>query len=365
MILLCFWLYSCCQRKFGYNFLQNPFIEMNPHENKIDELLCQCETLIEQMFEKCRQNAPNYEVSFQQFKSALEKSVKKYLVKEEEYLPDVEEIKTFLGQIHYQELFLAIACANGDERAWWDFDREYRSYIEGITRKLAGSESNAEEAISALYYELYGSRIAEGKRVSKFLSYSGRGSLRSWLKTIIWHSLVDLHRSWAVSVSIDEMVETVGEGHAHALLIEQDSESDILDELTRKKYLKKTLQAMENTFSQLADHEKLILFYYYTEKLTLGQIARIVELPESPLRSWFKRKTERRQKEPSSRIHESTIMRWLEKTYSKVSNLFREELKKLGLKQQEIETCIKLAAEAFSNFSSTEKIFGFNIKSGK
>jgi len=335
---------------------------MVPHENKTDELLCQCETLIKQIFEQCRQNAPNYEVSFQQFKSALETSVKKYLIKEEEYLPDVEEIKTFLGEMHHQELFLAIACANGDEMAWWDFDREYRSYIERITRKLASSESTAEEAISALYYELYGSRIAEGERISKFSSYSGRGSLRSWLKTIIWHSLVDLHRSWTVSVSIDEMVETLGEGYTHASLTEQDSESDILDELTRKKYLKKSLQAMENAFSQLADHEKLILFYYYTEKLTLKQIARIVELPESPLRSWFKRKTEKRQKEPSSRIHESTIMRWLEKTYSKISSLFREELKKLGLKQREIEVCIELASQAFSDFSSTEKFFGFNIK---
>ena len=47
-----------------------------------------------------------------------------------------------------------------------------------------------------------------------------------------------------------------------------------------------------------------------------------------------------------SRIHESTIMRWLEKTYSKVLGLFRDELiGKHNLKDEEIEICIELATQ--------------------
>jgi RNA polymerase sigma factor (sigma-70 family) len=335
---------------------------MLPQENKLEALLQECEPLIQSMFAQCQQTAPDYEVTFDQFKSALQRSVEKYLIKGCESLPTIEEVREFLNGTYSQDLFLALACANGNEKAWWDFDKEYRKYIERITRSLTDSESIAEEAISAIYYELYGARIIDDERLSKFSTYSGRGSLRAWLKVIIWHSLVDLHRSSSLAISIDEMVENVGEGHAHASLIKQNPESERLDELTKKKYLKVVLQSMEKAFSRLSDHEKLILFYYYTEKLTLGQIAKIVEVPDSPLRSWFKRKTEKRKKDPSSKIHESTIMRWLEKTYKKILQLFHEELEAFNLKQQEVETCIEIAAEIFSNYSTTEQFFSYEKK---
>ena len=41
-------------------------------------------------------------------------------------------------------------------------------------------------------------------------------------------------------------------------------------------------------------------------------------------------------------------MRWLEKVYKKVSELFRAELKnKYGLNQAEIEICLEITAEDF------------------
>jgi DNA-directed RNA polymerase specialized sigma24 family protein len=103
-----------------------------------------------------------------------------------------------------------------------------------VARHLASSESNAQDVVDTVYVELYGTRVIDGERVSKFATYSGRGSLRGWLRTVIWHSLVDLHRTSHDEVSLDEMTENVGEGHAQASFAEPSlgGETEMLDHLT-------------------------------------------------------------------------------------------------------------------------------------
>jgi hypothetical protein len=53
-----------------------------------------------------------------------------------------------------------------------------------------------------------------------------------------------------------------------------------------------------------------------------------------------------REKDPTSRIHESTIMRWLEKCYCKVLEHFRNELETIhALRSEEVEICMDLALQ--------------------
>ncbi|MCA1557649.1 MAG: hypothetical protein LC731_03810, partial [Acidobacteria bacterium] len=80
--------------------------------------------------------------------------------------------------------------------------------------------------------------------------------------------------------------------------------------------------------------------------LKLREIARLVEEPLHPLRRWFQRQSKRRNAAPDARVHESTIMRWLEKVYGKVLARFREELEeKGGLSDEEIEICLGMATD--------------------
>ena len=73
----------------------------------------------------------------------------------------------------------------------------------------------------------------------------------------------------------------------------------------------------------------------------------------SPIRRWFQRRARGR---GQTRVHESTVMRWLEKAYQKVSESFHQELgKKHGLKPAEIEICMSIATEDLGE--------GINLKS--
>lgn len=320
---------------------------MSPESVQHQHLFDASEAVIHEIYTACTQNAPNFGVTYTSFKESLHKTVRKYLLPDN---PDTTggEINNFLRQILADDLFMALACASGNERAWWEFDQNHRAYLERIARHLASSDANAQEVVDTVYVELYGTRLIDGERVSKFATFSGRGSLRGWLRTVVWHSLVDLHRTSHDEVSLDEMTENVGESHAQASFAEPalDGEIEMIDRLTREQYRQTTLSAIETAFAELGDHEKLLLLYYHVENLKLREIAKFVENPASPLRDWFQRKSSQREINPEARIHESTVMRWLEKTYGKVLKTFRHDLlTNKGLKEEELDICMEIATQ--------------------
>lgn len=120
----------------------------------------------------------------------------------------------------------------------------------------------------------------------------------------------------------------------------------MLTSVVRERYRSATNAALDKSLAALDDHETLLLLYYHVEGLKLRQIARLVEEPMSPIRRWFQRRSKRRPDASPSRIHESTVMRWLEKVYQKVSDRFHAELADTyGLNAAEIEICKALTTE--------------------
>lgn len=315
------------------------------------DLITECDSVMGEIYARCYENAPNFGVSEEPFRNSLKKTAGRFLNSNTGETSNVsaDELKDFLRGLQADDLFMAIACAGGNERSWWEFDQQHRNYLERVARHLASSELNAQEVIDTVYVELYGTRVVDGERVSKFATYSGRGSLRGWLRTVIWHSLVDLHRASHDEVSLDAMTENVGESYVHASFaseVKLGGEDDMIEKIAKDRYRKATLNSIENAFANLDNHEKLLLLYYHVENMKLREIARMVENTASPLRDWFQRKSSTRDQNPETRIHESTIMRWLEKSYSKVLKMFRLEL--VGthkLSEEEIEICMELATQ--------------------
>lgn len=314
---------------------------------QLEGAITECAAEIDALYERCAQSAPNYGITPDIFRAAIRTAVEKYLLDEEsQCAPTPDQIRQFINELQVRDLYLALACAHGNEHAWWEFDQSFRRYVERIARHLASAETAAEEVLDSVYVELYGTRVVDDVRQSKFATYTGRGTLRGWLRTVVWHAVIDLHRARHDEVSIDDWSEAGGEVHdrpgwrAEA----RGGEGAMVDRITRERYRAATLAALDTSFATLDDHEKLLLLYYHVEGLKLREIARLVETPESPLRRWFQRQSKRRLNVPESRVHESTVMRWLEKVYGKVLERFRSELQgKSELNEAEIELCIEMA----------------------
>jgi RNA polymerase sigma-70 factor len=305
---------------------------------------------LDPIYARCAKSYPEFDLPRDDFKEAVTAAVDKYLVgfAKEGEIPTAREIRKFISEIQDLDLYLTLACARGDEQAWWQFDRQYRSFIERLAHQLVGRGMDANEVIASVYVELYGTKTVDGVRQSKFRTYTGRGTLRGWLRTVISHAAVDLYRGRKDEIPLeewsnsgDEMPE--GQGWRTAA---HGSETSMLEKIARERYRSVTIAALDQSLATLDAHETLLLLYYHVEGLKLREIARIVEAPTSSIRRWFQRRPKRQSN--STRVHESTVMRWLDNLYRKVSDRFQSELKnKHGLNPAEIDICLAIATEDF------------------
>lgn len=307
------------------------------------KILAACGEQIDAVYQECVNANSNFGVSRDDFSAAVARAVEKY---SDCFGPgrhtSVRKLRQFIKELQHADLHLALACAGGNESAWWEFDRRYRPFVERLARHLLTTRADADEVIDHTYAELFGTKIVDGIRQSKFRTYTGRGTLQGWLRAVVSHAVIDFYRRRQDEVSLDKLEEFGEEprmrhsraSHAHR------AEESMLASVVRERYRTATLAALDQALAALDDHEKLLLLYYHVDGLKLREIARLVQEPMSPIRRWFQRRAR------SGRVHESTVMRWLEKAYAKVSARFADELaSRHRLSAEEIDICMSIATE--------------------
>src|SRR2546423_855291 len=142
-----------------------------------------------------------YSVGEAELAAALHASAKKYLgaqIAETTGNPGPtaaarQAIADYFASLNSDDLCLAVACAKGDEAAWADFYRDYRSYLINIARTMTQDASAAEQLADSTFAELYGLRESAGVRGRKFSFSSPRGPVRGWLWVGVLLSLVLRH----------------------------------------------------------------------------------------------------------------------------------------------------------------------------
>ena len=312
--------------------------------------LTACAAELDAIYARCARACPDFDVPPADFKDAVIRAIDKYLVglAAGRKTPSTREIRQFIGELHDLDLFLAVACTRGDEQAWWHFDRQHRSYLERLSHHLDRYGMDADEVIDSVYVALLGTKTARDARESKFKTYTGRGTLRGWLRTLVWHAVIDLYRGRQAEMPLEDWSEN-DDKPLESQVRSGDvggTEELMLASVVRQRYRAATIAALDESLAALDDHETLLLLYYHVEGLKLREIARIIEQPTSPIRRWFQRRSKRRDQARPNRVHESTVMRWLEKVYRKILERFHTELKNNhGLNAAEIEICMAIATE--------------------
>jgi RNA polymerase sigma-70 factor (ECF subfamily) len=117
------------------------------------------------------------------------------------------EARTFLLSLRVDELALAQACAAGHNTAWEIFLTRYREKLYQSALRIAREDSAARDLADSLYAELYGTTARDGERISKLASFTGRGSLEGWLRTVLAQEFVNRYRRTKRLVSIEEESE--------------------------------------------------------------------------------------------------------------------------------------------------------------
>jgi RNA polymerase sigma-70 factor, ECF subfamily len=215
------------------------------------------------------------------------------------------QLRVFCTSLKIEELVLARACAAGNERAWEVFMVRYREKLYDIGLHIAREDSAARELSDSLYADLYGTVMRNGERVSKLSSYTGRGSLEGWLRTVMAQEHVNRYRRQKRMVSLDEETE---EGAQFATPDPEPAQAvdARLESVT------------DEVLGALAADERFILAAYYLDGRTLAEIARMLS------------------------VHESTISRKLDKVVKSLRKQVLAGLARKGMSRRQAEEALAI-----------------------
>ncbi len=224
-----------------------------------------------------RSGAAAYGVSAEQFAAILDEILRKYLSYNSapnSARAPAEQKAEFCAGLRLEELALARACAAGNERAWQDFISRYRQKLHGMALHITRDGAHAAELADSLFADLYGvnARDVNRPRSSKLASYTGRGSLEGWLRTVLAQEFVNRYRKQKRTVSLEEQAE---EGMQFAAAVPEPAcTSDRLSE-------RKLEAATDEALAELSSEDRFTLASYYLDGRTLAEIARTLGLHES------------------------------------------------------------------------------------
>jgi RNA polymerase sigma-70 factor (ECF subfamily) len=180
------------------------------------------------------------------------------------------QVRAFCLSLKIEELVLARACAAGNERAWEVFMARYREKLYEVGLQITREESAGRELSDSLYADLYGTVSRDGVRVSKLASYTGRGSIEGWLRTVMAQEHVNRYRRQRRMVSLDEEAEE-GVQFAAATTAPVASVDPRLESAT------------DEALAALSPEERFMLAAYFLDGRTLAEIARMLSVHESTI----------------------------------------------------------------------------------
>ena len=209
----------------------------------------------------------------------------------------------FCGTLRVEDLALARACAVGNERAWQVFMLRFREKLYDVARQITREDSSGRELADSVYADLYGMKTREGLRTSKLASYSGRGSLDGWLRTVVAQEFVNTYRKQRRLVSLDEESE---DGVQFAAATQENS-TPADPQLAR---------AADEALRGLDAEDRFVLASYFLDGRTLAEIAR------------------------ASSVHESTISRKVEKLTKSLRKQILRNLLRYGMSRRQAEEAL-------------------------
>jgi RNA polymerase sigma-70 factor (ECF subfamily) len=215
------------------------------------------------------------------------------------------EIRTFFLSLRVDELALARACAAGVNSAWEIFLTKFREKLYLSALRIAREDSAARELADTLYADLYGTNTRDGQRVSKLASYTGRGSLEGWLRTVLAQEYVNRYRRTKRLVSLDEESEDGIQFRA--------PETEPVPAADQRLG-----QATDEALAFLSGEDRMVLSAYYLDGRTLAEIARMLG------------------------VHESTISRKLDKLAKSLRKQIVAALGRRGMSRRQAEEALEV-----------------------
>jgi RNA polymerase sigma-70 factor, ECF subfamily len=242
------------------------------------------------------------------------------------------QVAGFWRSLHLHDLALAHACALGSELGWQQFMTRYRDTLIQAATGITSSADMGRELADSLYADLYGlTDQGECRSVSPLAYYSGRGSLKGFLRAALAQRSVDHYRRTNRETPLTTV--DVPEKSASPM-----PTTDTLSRLTR------TLGA---TLGSLAAEDRFLLSASFLDRRTLLEISRILGVHEATVSRRLQRLT--------ARLHEDLLMNL---QASGLSRAAAEEALATDPRDLDVNLRLLLQASQSGTFSEQETFKG-------
>jgi RNA polymerase sigma-70 factor (ECF subfamily) len=182
-----------------------------------------------------------------------------------------------LSQLHAADLFLARSCARGNDVAIAQFEAQHFRCIDGVAAQLKLSPHAAEEVKQTLRVQLFVASGGSEQNPPLVANYSGRGSLRNWLRIIAVRTagkLMDQGRREVL------LTDSVLDGLAPA---DQDPELDFL----KRTYRGEFRAAFQAALQSLSPRERNLLGHHFVDRLNIDEIGALYSVHRATAARWL------------------------------------------------------------------------------
>ena len=222
------------------------------------------------------------------------------------------EVLAALERLHVEDLALALACADGKPEALEAFEHAHAADLARRLEAMTGDLDRAEDLLQELRVRLFVPAAAGRGRIAE---YTGRGSLRAWLRVTARRHFIDRAR-----VGHDDRRTDLPSASALPGLVSVDPELAAV----QVRYREQFQRAFGAALGDVTVRQRNLLRFRFVHGLKLEEIAGI------------------------HRVHRVTVSRWLDEVATSLLDATRDALRReLRLDENEIDSIVRAAQSQF------------------
>ncbi|MCA9671466.1 MAG: sigma-70 family RNA polymerase sigma factor [Myxococcales bacterium] len=186
-----------------------------------------------------------------------------------------------IDALNTDDLYLACACAAGDDAALRTFERELLPTIDGALRRMSLAPSIADDVKQSLRTQLFVAAAGDEPGITK---YSGRGDLRGWLRVTAVRAALKALRPYRRAPDFDD----------DELLLEvADDQTDPELAHVKRVYRGQLKHAVAAACAKLSARERNLLRLSTIDQLSIDQIGELYRVHRATSARWLNRARER------------------------------------------------------------------------
>jgi RNA polymerase sigma-70 factor (ECF subfamily) len=225
-----------------------------------------------------------------------------------------------LTALQSADVYLAIACIDGNKLALATFDREMLAPVAPAVHSTGLDAAGADEVLQTVRMQI----LVGNDGIPGIANYSGRGQLRSWVRAVALRRAIDMFRARR---------ETPVDDDALAAMPALAHDAELAP--WKHQYAEAFRAAFATAVARLDERQRTLLRQHHVDQLSIDDLARL------------------------HKVHRATVARWIAAARESLLADIREQMiEQLSIAGSELDSALRIARSQLG--ISIHRLYGGN-----